>query len=205
MKNFININSVLVFFLCLTGTLLLVTACSENKTKDSKEVAREENVRKMAANDTTARVIKDDNDSKFLMKAAEMQLEMISLGKLAQQKGNSDQVKELGKMMEEDHTKSHTEIKTLAQSKSVSIPTSVTDDSKDAYEDLNDENGNDFGKSYSKRMVNQHEDAIDLYENAAEDSEDPKVRAYASEKLPALRTHLKHAEACKEKCENEKS
>lgn len=205
MKNFIKIKSALIYFLCIAGTTVLLSSCSENKTRDSNEIAKEENVRKLAANDTTARVIKDDNDSRFLEKAAEIQMEMISLGQLAQQKGTSSHVKELGKMMVEDHTKSHNEIKALAQSKSVSIPTTITDNSRDFHNDLNEKTGNDFGKSYSKRMVDRLEDAIDSYENAAEDSEDPQVRAYASEKLTSLRAHLKHAEDCKEKCDNMKS
>lgn len=205
MKNLINIKSILSLFLYAAGAILLVSSCSENNTRDSKAEAREDNVRKLAANDTTASVIEDDNDYNFLVKAAEMQMEMISLGQLAQQKGTSSNVKELGRMMEEEHTKSLNEINTLAQSKSVSLPTSETEDSRDAHKDLNDQNGNDFEKDYCKRMVDRHEDAIDLYENAVEDSEDPQVRAYASEKLPTLRTHLKHAEDSKERSDNNKS
>jgi putative membrane protein len=139
------------------------------------------------------------------MEAAEMQLEEISLGKLAQQKGNSAHIKELGKMMEEDHTKSFTELQALAQSKSISIPTTVTEDSMDAYNNLNEENGNDFGKAYNDMVVEHHEDAIELYEKAATDSEDPAIRAWATEKLPGLRTHLQLAKSAKEKSDNTKS
>ena len=130
MKNLNNFISTLVPCLCLGGTLLLASSCSENKTNDSEEAAEQENIEKLTSNDETIVVIQDDNDALFLMKVAEMQLEKISFGKLAQQIGNSDHVKALGKMMEEDHTKSHAETKALAQSKSVSIHTSVTQDSK---------------------------------------------------------------------------
>lgn len=197
-----NFKSISIHTLGLAGILLFATSCSENKTVDSKEAAEQENIAKLTTDDRTAVVIENDNDAEFLMEAAEMQLEEISLGKLAQQKGNSAHIKELGKMMEEDHTKSFTELQALAQSKSISIPTTVTEDSMDAYNNLNEENGNDFGKAYNDMVVKHHEDAIELYEKAATDSEDPAIRAWATEKLPGLRTHLKHAEASKEKSDN---
>lgn len=205
MKITINSNSVLVLSVCLVGSLLFASSCSESKSIDSAEVAEQENINKVVSNDTTIVIVKNDNDAKFLMKAAEMQLEEISLGKLAQQKESSPHVKELGKMMEEDHTKSFTELQELAQSKSISIPTTITEDSQDVHEELVEKTGNDFGKAYSDMMVEHHEDAIELFKKAATDSEDPDIRAWAAEKLPGLRTHLEHAEACKEECDNLKS
>jgi putative membrane protein len=202
MKNLMNFKSISIHTLGLAGILMFATSCSENKTVDSKEAAEQENIAKLTTDDRTAVVIQNDNDAEFLMEAAEMQLEEISLGKLAQQKGNSAHIKELGKMMEEGHTKSFTELQALAQSKSISIPTTVTEDSMDAYNNLNDENGNDFAKAYNDMVVEHHEDAIELYEKAATDSEDPAIRAWATEKLPGLRAHLKHAEASKEKSDN---
>ncbi len=200
MKNLINYKSILVLSIGIAGTLF-VASCTEKRTPDTKNVAEQQNISKLAAEDKAIVVIDNDNDAKFLMEAAEMQLEEISLGKLAQQKGNTPHVKELGKMMHEAHTKTLAELKALALSKSVSIPTSITEDSKDAYEKLEVKTGNDFGKAYSEMMVEHHEDVIDLFEKASTDSEDAGIRSWASEKLPDLRVHLKHAEACKVECD----
>ncbi|WP_373494049.1 DUF4142 domain-containing protein, partial [Aquiflexum sp.] len=210
MKNLINLKSILMYTLCIAGTLVIATSCSENRTNDSRDVAEQENKSKLTSDNRTgdnrtAVVIDNDNDAQFLMDAAEMRYENISLGQLAQQKGNTADVKELGKMMEEENTKSLNELRTLAQSKSIAIPTSVTEDSRDAHKDLSDKNGNDFGKSYSSRMVDQHEDAIDLYEKAANDSEDPQIKAYASENLTTLKTQLRKAKECKDKSDKRSS
>jgi putative membrane protein len=215
MKNLINLKSILVYTMCIVGTLVIASSCSENRTNDSRDVAENENKANltsdnrtgdhMTTDNRTAVVIENDNDAQFLMDAAEMQHEEIRLGQLAQQKGNSAHVKELGKMMEADHSKALNELQALAQSKSIAIPTSATDDSMDAYNKLNEENGNDFEKAYSDLMVEHHEDAIELYEKAATDSEDPAIRAWATEKLPGLRTHLQHAKSAKEKSDNTKS
>jgi len=204
MKNLINFKSILVYSMCIAGTFFLASSCSENKTVDSMEVAEDENMSKSAIDDQAIVGVDNDNDAKFLMEAAEMQMEAISLGKLAQQKGTSSHVKDLGKMMESDHSKSMTELEVLAQSNSIAIPTSATENSQDAYEKLEDETGNEFGKKYSKMMVEHHEDAIGLYEKAASDSENPEIRTWASEQLPGLRTHLEEAKACKEECDKMK-
>ncbi|WP_113922673.1 DUF4142 domain-containing protein [Cognataquiflexum aquatile] len=201
MKTQINIKSILVHTICVAGTMFFASSCSENKTTDSMEVAEEENVSRLTNDDETIVVIDNDNGVKFLMAAAEMQLEEISLGKLAQQKGTTPHVKELGKMMEVDHTKTLAELNTLAQSKSVAIPATATEDSMETQKDLMEKEGNDFGKAYSDMMVEHHEDAIELFEKAATDSEDAEIKAWAAEKLPTMRTHLEHAKACKAECD----
>lgn len=201
MKTQINIKSILVHTICVAGTMFFASSCSENKTTDSMEVAEEENVSRLTNDDETIVVIDNDNGVKFLMAAAEMQLEEISLGKLAQQKGTTPHVKELGKMMEVDHTKTLAELNTLAQSKSVVIPATATEDSMETQKDLMEKEGNDFGKAYSDMMVDHHEDAIELFEKAATDSEDAEIKAWATEKLPSMRTHLEHAKACKAECD----
>lgn len=198
MKNLFNLKSILVHSICIAGTLAFATSCDENKTTDSMEVAEQENVDNMDNDGETAFVVDNDGPTKFLMQVAEMQHEEISLAKLAQQKGVSTHVKELGKMMEADHTKTLEEVQQMAQTKSVAIPTAATEDSMDAYEKLSDETGADFDKKYSDMMVEHHEDAIELFEEAAEDSEDPEIKAWAAEKLAGLRTHLGHAKASKE-------
>ena len=205
MKIINNIKSKLVYSFFISGMVFLTTSCSDNKTDDSKEVAQQENMAKMDTTGQAIVVVENDDYTKFLMDAAEIQLEEISLGKLAQQKGNSPHVKELGRMMEEGHTKTLDELKILAQSKSVSIPASITEDSKDAYEKLEKKSGNDFGIAYSQMMVEHHKDAIKLFEKASTESEDPDIRNWASMKLPSLRTHLKHAEECKIECDKMKS
>jgi len=205
MKKLNNFKSFLLHTICIAGIVILSSSCSQNKTRDSEDVAEQENIDKMAANDQTAVVIDNDNGTQFVMQVAEMQMEEISLGKLAQQKGNSAHVKDFGKMMESDHGKTLAELSALAQSKSISIPATMTEDSKDVYKKFDDKTGNDFDRSYCDMMVEHHEDAIELFEKASKDSEDAEIKAWATQKLPGLRTHLKHAKECKEKSDKMKS
>lgn len=183
----------------LSATLIIVTiigtsSCMNTKTEDTKEVAEDKNEQKFDNND-------NEKNAQFLVDAAQISREQISLGQLAQQKGNMSHVKELGKMMEDEHNKSLADVTALAQTKNISLPTSQTDSGQDAYEKLNKKSGNDFGKEYSSMMVNKHEVAIELFEEASTESTDADIRTWATETLPALRKHLDQSIICQKKCE----
>lgn len=109
------------FFLAIAIT---VVSCSENKQpEDTKEVAEDHNDAKFDNS-------KNENDAQFLVNVAEINLEEIQLGKLAQQNGSMTDVKELGKMMEGAHSKLQSELDALAKQKLITIPASATDNAQ---------------------------------------------------------------------------
>lgn len=174
------------------SAILFFTSCSQ-QPEDTKEVAEEQNKETFDSN-------KQEKDAQFLVNAAEINLEEIRLGQLAQQNGKATHVKELGKMMVDMHTKSLNDLTALAKSKNVTIPTSPTDDALDAYQKLNEKSVNDFDKAYADMMVSEHNDAIDTFEKASTDCNDTDIKNWASTSLPELRQHLDHAIICQEKC-----
>ncbi len=175
--------------------ILLVASCNDSyKSEDSKDVAEEHNDAKFD-ND------QKEEDAQFLVDASEVNLSGIQLGQLAQQKGTAVHVKELGKMMEDEHTKSQRDLVALAKSKRMSIPTSPTEDANDAYMKLDKKQGSDFDKAYADKMVDKHENAIETFEKAAKNSNDTEIRNWAKSSLPELRSHLDDALECQKKCE----
>ena len=172
----------------LFSTLLLGVSSCNKEDKDSKEVAKEENKEKFDDRD-------DKKDANFLVAAAENDLVEIELGKLAQTKGVSAHVKELGKLLETQHTESLNKVKDLAGRKNISIPTAVTEKGQDKYEKLNKETGNDFDEKFIETIADAHKDAIDKFEKAAKDADDEEIRTFATAQLPILNEHLGHAKA----------
>jgi putative membrane protein len=182
----------------LSMSLFIIHSCSNSNPDDPKEIAEDQNEEKFDDR-------KSEKDAAFLVAAAEINLEEIKLGELAQQKGSSADVKALGKMMVAEHTSAQSDLKKLAASKSITIPVVLTENGKDAYDDLNEEDlGMDFDKEYCDMMVKGHKSAIRDFENASSNAEDGDIRNWASSMLPALRAHLDHSEACKEKCKGTK-
>lgn len=172
---------------------VMVTSCGYNqKSENTKDIAEEQNEARFDNND-------QEDDAEFLVNVAEINMEEIQLGKLAQQKGTTKEVKELGKMMEEAHIKLQSDLTALAKTKRISIPYSPTQKAQDAYKDLNEESGEDFDKEYANMMVNGHKDAIESFEKASTDSHDKDIRNWATTVLPDLRKHLDHSIDCQKK------
>jgi len=178
----------------VTMSMGAVSCKDENKAEDPKEVAEEENEAKFDD-------VNDDKeeDSDYLVAAAETDMKEIELGKLAQQKSTNADVQALGKMMVEQHTKALADLKAAAAKKNISIPAALTDKGQDAYKDLNDKTGHDFDKAYADKMVDGHEKMIEKMEKASEKAADADIRMWAANMLPTLRTHLEHAKMTKEK------
>lgn len=193
MKKFTFIKETMTWATLAAFVLLAASCNNTQKPKDTKDVAEEQNDDKFETD-------KQEDDAQFLVNAAEINLEQIQLGKLAQQKGQATHVKELGKMMEDAHTKSLADLTTLAKSKAVTIPTSATNDAQEAYNKLNEKSGNDFDKAYSDQMVSEHKDAIETFDEASTDSYDTEIKNWATASLPDLRTHLDRSIDCQEKC-----
>ena len=116
-------------------------------------------------------------------------------------KGTQPAVKELGKMMEDEHTKAQNDLQALAASKQITIPLTLTENGMDANKKLMDKTGKDFDKSYCDMMVSGHKDAISKFEKASTDAIDPDIKSWATTMLPSLHMHLDNAMACQNKCE----
>jgi putative membrane protein len=61
-------------------------------------------------------------DKTFMKKAAKGGMMEVAMGKLAEQDGQSDDVKSFGKRMITDHSKANDELKSIAQQKGVKLP-----------------------------------------------------------------------------------
>jgi putative membrane protein len=185
-----------ILMLSITISSLALVSCTSNEKKpdDTKDVATEQNDAKFEAS-------KNEKDAAFLVNAAEINLMQIKLGQMAVDKGNMKEVKDLGKMMGEEHTKAMKDLQGLAAKKQVTIPTTLTDNGGDAYNKLMKESGKDFDKEYCDMMVDGHKDAIDKFEKAAANSSDQDIKNWAASMLPSLRTHLDQAIVCQKKCE----
>jgi len=178
---FVSASAVLVLTLTLPS-------CNNEKTEDTKEVADEHNDAKF----DNAK----ENDANFLVSAAEINLEEIQLGRLAQSRGTTSHIKELGKMVETEHTKALADLQALAAKKQITIPTTITNNGMDANKKLMETKASNFDKEFADMMVSGHKDAISTFEKASTDAQDTEIRNWAASMLPALRLHLDHSIVC---------
>ena len=134
-------------------------------------------------------------DATFYKKAAEGGIAEVAAGNLAQQKGNSQAVKDFGAMMVKDHSAANDKLQVLAASKSISLPTSASIGEMATKAKLDVLSGDTFDKSYIKSQIKDHRGAIALFNKEIASGQDPDAKAFASATLPTRRMHLKKVDA----------
>ena len=136
---------------------------------------------------------KGGDDTTFVMKASASDMAEIALGKLAQKKAGSDEVKSFAKHMVDDHTKSSEELKMIAKRKGFALAKELDGHHKEMMEKLSKMSGADFDKAYMSGQVKAHEEAIKLFRKQAKSGEDGDLRAFANKTLPVIEGHYKQA------------
>lgn len=134
------------------------------------------------------------SDQQLLRKLALANMEEIDAARLAQGKGQSEQVKTFAQRMIDDHTKALNDVQQLAQSKGVSLPTELDRMHQARVDRLSRLSGEQFDRVYmSQAGVAGHKKTHSLLGSAAKAS-DPDIKALASRMQPAVDEHLKMAQ-----------
>ncbi len=187
--------------LLFAGIICMASACNNNDNKDSVDKANDANAKKDTSSMTSQAKIDtmqapvNDDVAKFAVKAANGGMSEVQMGKIAQERGTSKEVKDFGAMMVRDHTKANDELKALAANKNITLPAAVSDDMQKHMDDLNKTNPKDFDKDYINMMVSDHKDDINDFESEAKNSKDSSFKNFAVKTLPTLYKHLGAAKA----------
>jgi putative membrane protein len=146
----------------------------------------------------------NEEDAEFVTKAAETGMMEVELSKMALEKSSSQEVKTFAQHMVDEHTKNNAELKMLAESKQISVPVGLTEETRKEMDDLSKKSGADFDKEYMDRMVKDHKQAIDKFENASNSSKDGDIKNFAASTLPKLQEHHQMAEKTHETIKSRK-
>ncbi len=129
-------------------------------------------------------------DERMIKQIAEANLAEISAGKLAQDKAQSDEVKSFAKKMVEDHTKALDDLKQLAQSKGVTLPTEPDKQHMAMEKKLQAQSDDKFDKQYMQQAGDRaHKETHRLLQRASSRSEDSDLKNYASKVLATVESH----------------
>lgn len=129
-------------------------------------------------------------DKMFLRKAAEGGLGEVQLGKLAAVKANSQDVKDYGQKMVDDHTKLNNDMAPIAGSMGVMLPKKMAKDDQLEYDKLNGMSGDDFDKEYLVYMVKDHHEALREFRVEAVSTSDPELKAAVDNGASVIHLHL---------------
>src|SRR5450631_2035974 len=134
-----------------------------------------------------------NKDSQEFIKAAiEGNYAEIDMGKLAQENGKSDAVKQYGAMLVRDHSDANEKAKQVASQLGVEPPTGASVTAKAGYLKLKVLSGDTFDRSFAKDMFKDHQ--ADIKEFQKESQKSDPAGSFAKETLPTLQQHLQQAQ-----------
>jgi putative membrane protein len=135
----------------------------------------------------------DTTTKHFLILASIGNLQEVSAGQLAAQKGKRGDVRSFGQMMVMDHQQAETKLLQLAKRKGYQLPPQATGGI--VPDPMLKNAKDDFDRLYVHAMVAGHNNTVQTFENYATTGKDPDVKAFAQQTLPVLKAHLEKIKA----------
>ncbi len=130
-------------------------------------------------------------DREYLTEAHQGNLAEIAAGRLAQEKGTSDTVKQLGAKMVEDHTKLDDALQQVAQQLGVDLPSGTGNERAAAAAILDvTPAGQHWDQIWVGTQIASHEDSKDNAEDESAHGTDADVKQLAADAIPVITSHL---------------
>ncbi len=146
-------------------------------------------------NSSNPRTTLNSSDRTFMRQVDQANLAEVSAGQLAQQKATGANFKDFAQHMIDDHATAENDLKQLAQSKGVVLPTVPSAKDRTQASKLMKLNVAAFDSSYRKAQVDGHKQVIALFQHEIRDGRDSEVKEFAQKYLPKIVEHLHMAEA----------
>jgi putative membrane protein len=135
----------------------------------------------------------DKATQKFLTEAIEGNYAEVEMGQLAQQNGQSADVKSFGQMLATDHGAANRKAQETAKTMSITAPTGPNAKQKADAAKMEKLKGAAFDKAFAQHMVKDHKKDIAAYEKQAKKNDE--AAQYANGELSTLRKHLQAAQS----------
>jgi len=143
----------------------------------------------------TGALAQDRAAQQFISKAIQGNLAEVTLGKLAQEKGESEGVRSFGQMLATDHATANEKATVVAQAIGVQPPTEPSKAQKATYDRLAKLSGSAFDREFVRHMVVDHRKDIREFHAATTKQKDERVREFAQQTLPTLQKHMDTAQS----------
>lgn len=114
----------------------------------------------------------------------------IELGQMAMERGETEPVKNVGKLKVESHTQFNKQLHKLASKYSITLPNKMGSEDKKQLNKIADKTGKAFDQAYSEFMVESHEELVDYLEDFVEDTPPSEISTWARDWADVLRQHL---------------
>jgi putative membrane protein len=137
-------------------------------------------------------------DRDFVHQAAGAGRFEVESSQLALQKAQDQDLRQFAQRMVDDHSRANRELEQIAMRKGVDLPARLDSKNANRLDRLRDTSANQFPNEYRNVQLEAHREAIELFEKASRDCDDPELKSFAQRTLPTLRAHRQHLEQMQE-------
>jgi len=143
----------------------------------------------------TAPTSQQFGDQAFVTKALAGGEAEVELGQLAQQKSQSNDVKQFAQKMVADHSQMGDKwFKPIAKNIGVSVPKGPDKKDKKLIAKLQTLSGQDFDNQYIQAMLKDHKQDLKEFKEEAQTTQDPNVKQAAQQGATVIQQHLQMIE-----------
>ena len=125
-------------------------------------------------------------DLDFIKNAAIGGMAEVELGKLAQQRAHSPDVKSFGDRMVHDHSHADDQLATIAKERGVAVPQQLDGEHTQMRDRLATMQGDAFDRAYIRMMVAEHDKDLKAFRQEAQRGQDREVKRFARETLAMI-------------------
>jgi putative membrane protein len=129
------------------------------------------------------------SDKTFVKNAMEGSLAEVNYAKLALQKSQDKNVREFATKMIHDHEMLITEMKPLAKTLRVTVPSGPPLSDHAKYLELKMKSGTDFDRAYVEAMVKDHHDDLQTFLDESSKTSNPELKAAVEKGESVIKEH----------------
>lgn len=127
----------------------------------------------------------------YVAQAANSDMYEIQAGELAAKNGQSQQVKDFGRMMVTDHTKSSQDMKAMVSRANLGTqpPARLDAEHQAMIDRLKAAKGEAFDREYMSQQMAAHRKALALHQGYAQSGDNNELKGFATQVIPVIQKH----------------
>lgn len=137
----------------------------------------------------------EPTDQSFATQMAQSGFAEVEMGRLAESKSTSENVRAFAREMVEGHTKNNQQLQSVVTANGMSVPSSLNEADSAIVVRLQALSGPAFDEAYVESQVTAHQKAQALLQQELSGGKNAQLKAYAQATLPFINHHLHMAEA----------
>jgi putative membrane protein len=138
----------------------------------------------------------NDPDKQFIKNAAMGNMAEMKLAQAAQDKAQSQEVKQLAQTMMQDHQQMQQQLQQVAQKVGVQLPQDLPQPMQDQIQSLSQLQGDQFDKHFVSAIKASHAAALSKFGDEAKIAQNDDVKQFAAQQLPTLQAHSQKIQTC---------